>query len=278
MDTGHVVHMKWLHTSERISKHASQLSRIYIYIYIYIYTYICWTAATFRNYKDLIFTAQLHNCLEFKTTRMEHTFKHTIEESRVRNQAPYESLLRLEALLTDVQSGKTYQYIICNYYENMLLTLRLKSYTFCLRLKNDPSVLNKRKCIVELGCSKSQPPRPLLSQPSHRDGWGRDSMPHSTRANNLRAHRVRRSPCLINQPDMRLDMRPIKTISRCQSKPFICTPNHHSAVSVTIPALAARRMSHPAPFFLKYPLEHTSVRWRTILRPIDCRTQCKQNI
>ena len=56
---------------------------------------------------------------------MEGTSKQTIEESRLRNEEFYESLLRLEALLADVQSGKTYQRIFSNCYENMLLTLRL---------------------------------------------------------------------------------------------------------------------------------------------------------
>ena len=56
---------------------------------------------------------------------MEHTSKQTIEESRLRNQELYKSILQLEALLADVKSGKTYKYIFSNYYENMLLTLRL---------------------------------------------------------------------------------------------------------------------------------------------------------
>ena len=79
-----------------------------------------WTTATFRHYKGLIFTGQLHNCLESQTTRMEHTSKQTIEQSRLRNQELYESFLRIEAFLADVQSGETYQYIFSNYYENML--------------------------------------------------------------------------------------------------------------------------------------------------------------
>ena len=40
---------------------------------------------------------------------MEHTSKKDIEESRTKNEELYESLLRLEAMLADVQSGKTYQ-------------------------------------------------------------------------------------------------------------------------------------------------------------------------
>ena len=68
---------------------------------------------------------------------MEHTSKQTIEESRLRNQELYKSLLRLESLLDDVRSGKTYQniYIFSNYDENMLLTLRLYDLVVSLTIK-----------------------------------------------------------------------------------------------------------------------------------------------
>ena len=69
---------------------------------------------------------------------MQHSSKEAIEESRLRNEKLYESLLRLEALLADVQSGKTYNYIWQLLRENAFNAKTIKALVDSLTIKKNP--------------------------------------------------------------------------------------------------------------------------------------------